>query len=136
MGVFGKVAKGNVLFTRLAMLLVLALLVFASGVSAYSVQFSKGVKNEHELRQYLADYDQSRLQGVAVVSFTGNLGSVKGLFLIGGLDKNRIMINPASAWNRWHFNALMDHETAHAICWQTRKDVSHTSECFRQESGA
>ncbi|HIG98191.1 TPA: hypothetical protein HA231_02080 [Candidatus Woesearchaeota archaeon] len=107
--------------------------MLASNASAYSVQFSKNVKNEKALLQYLSEYDQSRLQGIAVVSFTGNFGSAKGLFLIGNRDKNRIIINPAFAGDSWHFNALMDHETAHAICWRTQRDVSHGA-CFEGES--
>ncbi|MBI2144344.1 hypothetical protein HYU17_04315 [Candidatus Woesearchaeota archaeon] len=132
----GKVFKEQAFFVRLALLLLVATLVLSSGVSAYSVQFLKGAKNEIELRQYLADYDQSRLQGIETVSFSSSLGHVKGLFLVGRQDKNRIMISSKDAWDRWQFNEIMDHETAHAICWRAQKDVSHKSKCFMQESGA
>lgn len=107
--------------------------MLVSSAAAYSVQFSKDVKNEKALRQYLAEYDQSRLQGVSIVNFDSDL-AIRGLFLIGEKNKNRIIINPAFIHGSWHFNELMDHETAHAICWRTQKDVSHNSNCFKQES--
>ncbi|MBI2145299.1 hypothetical protein HYU18_03165 [Candidatus Woesearchaeota archaeon] len=115
----------------LAMLMLLAALALASSASAYTVQFSKDVKNEQALRQYLASYDQARLKGIDVIRFDTNL-ELKGLFLVGDREKNRIILNPSFAQGKWQFNKLMDHETAHAICWRAKKDLSHDSECFEK----